>query len=146
MVIAAMKLRRLLLGRKAIINLDGALKTRCHFADKGPYNQNFGFSCHHVWMWELDYKKGWAPKNWCFWSVVLEKTLESPWTARSNQSILKEISPEYSLECWCWSSNVKSWLIGRDPDAGKDWGQQENGATEDEMVGWHHQLNEYKFK
>ena len=74
-------------------------KQRYYFANKGPSNQSYVFSTSHVWMWELDYKEGWALKNWCFWTVVLGKTLESPWTARrSNQSILKEISPEYSLE------------------------------------------------
>ena len=67
--------------------------------EEGPSSQGYGFSCGHVWMWELDCEEGWAPKNWCFWTVVLEKTLESPWTVRrSNQSILKEISPGISLE------------------------------------------------
>ena len=71
--------RCLLLGRKAMTNLDNILKKqRYHFADKGPYSQSYGFSSSHVWMWELDHKEGWAPKNWCFWTVVLEKTLESP--------------------------------------------------------------------
>ena len=100
MVTAAMKLRHLLLGRKAVTNLDSILKSRdIYFANKGPSSQSFGFSSSHVWMWELDYKESWAPKNWCFWTVVLEKTLESPLDCRrSNQSILKEISPEYSLE------------------------------------------------
>ena len=70
-----------------------------YFADKGPSSQSYDFSSSHVWMWELDYKESWAPKNWYFWTVVLEKTLEVPWTARrSNQSILKEVNPEYSLE------------------------------------------------
>ena len=74
-------------------------KQRHYFAKKGLSSQGYGFSSSHVWMWELDYKESWVPKNWCFWIVVLEKTLESPWTARrSNPSILKEISPEYSLE------------------------------------------------
>ena len=74
-------------------------KQRHYFANKGLSSQSYGFSSGHVWMWELDYKKSWAPKNWCFWTVVLEKTLESPWIARrANQSIPKEISPEYSLE------------------------------------------------
>ena len=75
-------------------------KQRHYFADKGPPSQSYGFSSSHVWMWELDHKESWVPKNWCFWTVVLEKTLERvPWTARrSNQFILKEISPEYSLE------------------------------------------------
>ena len=75
-------------------------KQRHYFANKGPSSQNYGFPSSHVWMWELDYKESWVPKNWCFWTVVLEKTLgEYSWIARrSNQSILKEISPEYSLE------------------------------------------------
>ena len=74
-------------------------KQRHHFANKGSSSQSYGFFSSHVWMWELDYKESWALKNWCFWIVVLKKTLESPWTARrSNQTILKEISPECSLE------------------------------------------------
>ena len=74
-------------------------KQRHYFANKGPSSQSNGFSSSHVWVWELDYKESWALKNWCFWTVVLEKTPENPWTARrSNRSILKEISPEYSLE------------------------------------------------
>ena len=80
-------------------NLDSILKSRHYFADKGPSSQGYGFSTNHVWMWELDCEEGWAPNNWCFWTVVLEKTLRVPWTTRrSNQSILKEISSEYSLE------------------------------------------------
>ena len=74
-------------------------KQRYHFANKGLHSQRYGSSSSHVWIWELNHKEGWVPKNWCFWTVVMEKTLESPWTAkRSNQSILKEINPEYSLE------------------------------------------------
>ena len=107
-------------------------------------------------MWELEHKEGWAPKNWSFWIVVLEKTLEIPWTVRrSNQSILKEINPEYSLEGLVlklklhyfghlmWSAQVTH---GKDPDAGKDWRQEEKGKTEDEMVGWHHWLNAHEFE
>ena len=90
--------RRMLLGRKAITNLDSVLKSRDYFSNKGPSSQSYDFSCSHVRMWELDYEERWAPKNWCFWTVVLEKTLENPLTAIANQSILKEISPEYSLE------------------------------------------------
>ena len=90
--------RRLLLGRKAMTNLDCVKKQRHHFADKGLYSQSCGLSSSHVQMWELDHKEGWAPKNWCFQTVVPEKTLESPLTVRSNQSILKEINPEHSLE------------------------------------------------
>jgi len=82
-----------------LYNLDSILQSRDYFANKCPSSQGYGFSSSHVWMWELDYKESWAPKNWCFWTVVLEKTLESPWTARwSNQFILKEISSECSLE------------------------------------------------
>ena len=95
-------------------------KQRHYFANKVLSRQSYGFSSGHVWMWELDYKESWVPKNWCFWPVVLEKTLESPWTARrSNQSILKEISPGYSLEGLMlklktpilWLPDVKNWLI-----------------------------------
>ena len=88
-------------------------KQRHYFANKGLSCQGYGFPCSHVWIWELDYKESWAPKNWCFWTVVLEKTLASPWTARrSNQSILKEISPEYSLAELMWkrnSSTLATW-------------------------------------
>ena len=91
--------RCLLLGRKAMTNLDSILKNRHHFTSKDPYSQSYDFSSSHVQLWELDHKEGWAPKNWCFWIVVLGETLRVPWTARrSNQSILKEINPEYSLE------------------------------------------------
>ena len=106
-------------------------------------------------MWELDYKESWVPKNWCFWTVVLEKTLESPLD-------IKEIQPVYPKgnQSWIffrrndaeaktpilWPPDGKSQLTGEDPDAEKDWKQEENGVTEDEMVGWHHQLNGYKFE
>ena len=127
-------------------------KKRHYFANKGPYSQSYRFSSNHVWMWELDHEE-WASKNWCFWTVVLEKTLESPWTTgRSNQSVLKEINPEYSRRTDAeavapilWPPD-KSWLVRKDPDAGKDWRQEEKGTTEDEMVGWHHQLNGHEFK
>ena len=92
--------RRFLLGRKTMTNLDSILKKQRHyFASRCPYRHRYVFSNSQVWMWELDHKESWGPKNWCFWTVMLEKTLESPWTARrSNMSILKEMSPEYSLE------------------------------------------------
>ena len=92
--------RFLLLGRKVMTKLDSILKSRdITFSNKGPSSQGYGFSSSHVWMWELDCKESWVPKNWWFWNVVLEKTLESPLTARrSNQSILMEVSPEHSLE------------------------------------------------
>ena len=83
--------RHLLLGRKVMTNLDSIFKSRDNFANKGPSSQGYGFSSGHVWIWELDCEEGWAPKNWCFWTVVLEKTLESPLDC-------KEISPGISLE------------------------------------------------
>ena len=112
-------------------------------------SQNCGFSNSHVWMWESDYKESWLPKNWCFWTVVLEDSWRVIWTARRyNQSILKEISPKYSFEGLMlkltpilWPYDVKSWLIGKDSDAVRDWGQEEKVTTEDEMAGWHHQLD-----
>ena len=104
-------------------------------------------------MWELDHKESWAPKNWCFRTVMSEKTLRVPWTARrSNQSILKEISPEYSLEGMMlklptfWPPDAKSQLVGKDPDAGKEWRQEEKGTTEDEMVWRPYQLNGHEFQ
>ena len=106
-------------------------------------------------MWESYRKEGWVSKNWCFWTVVLEKTLQNPWTARrSNQSILKEISPAYSLEGLMLKFqyfstevlDVKSRLIRKHPDAVKDWRQEEKGMTEDKIAGWHHQLNGYEFE
>ena len=134
--------RRLLLGRKVMTNLDNILKSR-DITNKGLSSQSYGFSSSHVWMWELDYKETWAPQNWCIWTVVLEKTLKGPWTARkSNQSILKEINPEYSLE-WLML-NLELLYFGhlmrtdsvKDPNAGKHWSQKEKEMTEDEMVGW----------
>ena len=105
-------------------------------------------------MWELDYEEDWTPKNWCFWTVVLEKTLESP-------LVCKEIQPVHSKGDQSWvfigrtdakaetpilgPPHVKSWLIGKDSDAGRDWGQEEKGATQDEMAGWHHWLNGQEF-
>ena len=105
-------------------------------------------------MWELDYKESWALKNWCFELWCWKRPLRVPWTARrSIQSILKEISPEYSLEGLMLKLKLqyvpprsKNWLIGKDPDAGKYWRQEEKGMTEDEMVGWHHWLNGHEFE
>ena len=115
----------------------------------------YGFSSGHVWMWELDCEESWALKNWCFWTVVLEKTLEIPLDC-------KEIQPVHSEgdQAWVffgrtdakaetpvlWPPHVKSWLIGKDSDAGRDWGQEEKGMTEDEMAGWHHWLNGCEFE
>ena len=148
--------RRLLLGRKVMTNLDSIFKSRdIKFSNKGPSSQGYGFSCGHVWMWELDCEESWAPTNWCFWTVVFEKTLESPLD-------YKEIQPVHSKgdQSWVfigrtdakaetpvlWPPHAKSWLIGKDSDAGRDWGKEEKGMTEDEMAGWHHWLDGHEFE
>ena len=123
---------------------------RHYFANKGPSSQSHGFSSCHVWMWELDYKESWVPKNWCFWTVVWEKTPESPLDCKEIQPVhpkgnqprmfIGRTDAEAETPI-LWPPDVKSWLTGKDPNAGKDWGQEEKGATEDEMVGWHHRLN-----
>ena len=115
---------------------------------------SYGFSSSHVWTWELDHKEGWMLKNWCFPTVGLEKTLESPLTARrSSQSVLKEINPEYSLEGLIepeapilWPPVPKNWLIGKDPDAGKEWRPKVKWAAEDKMVREHHWFNGHEFE
>ena len=146
--------RRLLLGRKVMTNLD-IQKQRHYFANKSPSSQGYGFSSSYVWMWELDYKKGWALKNWCFQTVVLEKTFESPLDSKENESVNpKGNQPWISIgrtdaEAGApifWPPESKSWLIGKDLDAGKDWRQVEKGMTKDERVGWHHWLNRHKFE
>ena len=113
------------------------------------------FSSSHVWMWELDHKEAWVLKNWCFWTVELEKTLESPLDCKE----IKPITPKGN-QPWIfigrtdaeaeapilWPPDAKSWLVGKDPDAGKDWRWEEKGMTEDEIVGWHHQLSGHDFE
>ena len=148
--------RHLLLGRKAMTNLDSILKSRdITLLTKVHLSQGYGFSSGHAWVWELDHKEGWAPKNWCFWTVVLEKILESPLHC-------KEIKPIYpkGYQSWIfigrtdaeveapilWPPDVKSQLIGKYPDAGKDWRQEEKGITEDEIVRWHHWLDQHEFE
>ena len=130
-------------------------KQRHYFADKGPSSQGYGFSSSHVWMWESDYKESWVPKNWCFWTVVLEKTLESlldckeiqPVHPKENQSWIFIGRTDAEAETPIpWPPDVKNWLIGKDPDSGKDWRWEEKGPTEDEMVGWHHQQNGHEFE
>ena len=125
-------------------------KQRHYFANKDLYSQSYGFSSSHVWMSELDQKEG-----WCFQIVVLEKTLESPLDCQE----LKLVNPKGNKP-WIfiertdaeaeapilWPPEAKSWLTGKDPDAEKDWRQEEKGTTEDKMVEWHHQLNEHEFK
>ena len=113
-------------------------KQRCYFANKGLSNQSYDFSSSHVWMWELDHKESWAPKNWCFWTVVLEKNLESPLDCKE----IKPVNPKGN-QSWTFFGrtdveaeapilllpDVKRWLTGKAPDVGKDWGQEEKGAT-----------------
>ena len=121
-------------------------KQKYHFAKKGPSSQGYGFSSGHVWMWEMDCEESWALKNWCFWTVVLEKTLESPLDCKAIQPVhpkgdqsrvfIGRTDAEAETPI-LWPPDTKSWLIGKDPDAGRDWGQEEKGMTEDEMAGWH---------
>ena len=115
----------------------------------------YGFSSSHVWMWELEQKESWVPENWCFWTVVLEKTLESPLDSKE----VKPVHPKGS-QSWIftgrtdaeaeapilWPPDAKNWLIRKDPDAGEDWRREEKGMTEDEMVGWHYQLDAHEFE
>ena len=118
----------------------------------------------HVWMWELDYKESWVPKNWCFWSVVLQKTLESPLDCKEIQLVHPKGNQSWIFiegnQSWIfiertdveaetpilWPPDVENWLIWKDPDAGKDWRWEEKGMTEDEMVWWHHWLNGHEFE
>ena len=125
-------------------------KQRLHIANKGPSSQGYGFSCGHVWMWVLDCEESWVLKNWCFWTVVLEKTVESPLECKEIQPVCSKGDQSWVFfgrndaeaeTAILWSPDVKSQLIGIDLDAGKDWGQEEKGTTEDEMVGWCHRLD-----
>ena len=112
-------------------------KQRHHFADEDPHSQTYGFSSSYAWMWELDHKEGWAPKNWCFQIVVLEKTLENPIESMEIKPVnCKEINPEYSLEGLMLK--VKLQYFGQR--------QEDKVKTEDEMVGWQHQLNGHEFE
>ena len=143
-------------GRKAMAKLDSILKSRdVTLPTKVCLVKTMIFPSSHVLMWELNYKESRVPNNWCFWTVVLEKTLESPLDC-------KEIQPVHSEgdQIWLffgrndakaetlvlWPPHAKTWLIGEDSDAGKDWGQEEKGTTEDEMAGWHHRLNGHEFE
>ena len=137
-------------------NLDSILKSRdITLPTKFHLVKAMVFSSGHVWMWELDCEESWALKNWCFWTVLLEKTLESPLDC-------KEIQPVHSKgdQSWVfiertdaeaetpilWPPYAKSWLIGKDPDAGRDRGKEEKGTTEDDMAGWHHRLDGHEFE
>ena len=130
-------------------------KQRHYFANKGPSSQSYGFSNSQVWMWELDYKESWVPKNWCFWTVVLEETLESPLDCKEIQPVHPKGDQSWVLigrtdaeaeTPTLWRPNAKNWLIRKDPNAGKDWRQEEKETTEDEMVWWHYRLNGHEFE
>ena len=147
--------RHLPFGRKAMTNLDSILKSKDITLLKVHIVKAMVFSSSYVWMWELDYKESWVLKDWCFWTVVLEKTLESPLDCKEikpvhpkgNQSWIFIGRTDAAAEATVlWPPDVKSWLIREDPDFGKDWRQEEKGMTEDEMVGWHHWLNEHEFE
>ena len=156
-VTAAMKLKTPAPWMKSYSNLDSVLKsrdiilpTKIHLVKDG-----YGFSSSYVWMWELDYKESWAPKNWCYWTVVLEKILESPLDSKEiqpvhpkgNQSWIFIGRTDTEVETSVlWPPDVKNWLIWKEPDAGKDWGQEETGMTEDEMVEWHLRLDGHEFE
>ena len=130
-------------------------KQRHYFADKDSSSLSYGSSSSPVWMWELDYKESWMPKNWCFWTVVLEKALESPLDCEE----IKPVHPEGN-QSWIfigrtvakaeapiiWLPDAKNWLTGKDPDAGNDWRQEEKGMTEDERGGWCHWLDGHEFE
>ena len=119
------------------------------------FSASYGFSSSHGWMWELDYKENWALKNWCFWTVVLEKTLESPLDCKEIQPVnpkgnrswifIGRTDAEAETPA-LWPPDAKNWLIGKDPDAGKDWRQEEKETTEDEMVGWYHWFDGHEFE
>ena len=130
-------------------------KQRHYLANKGLSSQSYDFSSSRVQMWHLDYEETWVPKNWCFWTVVLDKTLESPLDSKE----IKPVHPKGN-KSWLfigrtdaeaetpilWAPDVKNWLIGKDPDAGKDWRWEEKGTTDDEMAGWHHWFDGHEFE
>ena len=131
-------------------NIDSIFKSRDICAKNGPSSLSYGFSSSHVWMWELGYKEIWVLKNWCFWTVVLEKTLESPLDCKAIQPVHAKGNKSWifigrtNVEAETpilWPPDTKSWLTWKDRNAGKDWRLKEKGMTEDEMVGWHHWLS-----
>ena len=145
----------LLLGRKVMTNLDSIFKSRDITLPTDVHLlKAMGFSSSHVWMWELDCEDSWAPKNWCLWTVVLEKTLESPLDCKEIQPVHSEGDQPWDFfgrnakaeTPVLWPPHVKSWFIRKDSDAGRDWGQEEKGTTEDEITGWHHWLDGHKFE
>ena len=141
--------------KKAMINVDSIFKKQTLLYQQRSICQSYGFSSSHVWMWKLEYKQSWVLKNWCFWTAVLEKTLESPLDCKKiqpvhpkrNQSWIFFGRTEAEAETpILWPPDAKNLLIRKDSDAGKDWRQEDKGTTEDEMVGWHHQLNGHEFE
>ena len=146
---AAMKLKDACLFEEKPIHF---FKWRHNFAENVQYNQSYDFSSCHVWMWQLHHKEWWVMNNWQFWTVVLDKNLESPLHCKEIHPVmLKEINPEYSLEgqMLIWTSNtLANWFEvlthKKDPVTGKDW-RQDKRMTEDEMVGWNHQLHEHEY-
>ena len=147
--------RHLLLGRTAMTNLDSILKSRDIILLTKSILPKLWFFSSHVWMWELDHKESWRPKNWCFRNMMLKKTLENPLDSKKiqiaqpkrNQSwiFIGRTDAEAEIPI-VWPPDVKNWLLAKDPNAGEDWGQEEKGTTEDEMVGWHHQLYGHEFE
>ena len=147
--------RHLLPRRKVMTKLDSILKSRDITLPTKVYLVKAMVFPVVVWMWELDYKESWVPKNWCFWTVVLGNTLESPLDCKE----IQQVHPKGN-QSWIfigrtdteaetpilWPPDAKSWLIWKNPDARKDWGQEEKGTTEDEMVGWHHWLSGHGFR
>ena len=156
MMTETMKLKTLAPWKKNYDQLRQHIKKQRHyFVNKGPSSQGYGFSSSHVWMWVLDYKESWEPKNWCFRTVVLEKTLESPLDCME----IKPVHPKGN-QSWIfigrtnaeaetpilWLPDLKRQLIGKDPDTGKDWRWEEKWMTEDELAGWHHWHNGHEFE
>ena len=154
--------RRLLLGRKVMTNLDSILKSRyitlprkVHLVKAMFFFFFLFFPSSNVWMWELDHKKAWVPKNWFFWTVVLENTLESPLDCKEIQAVNPKGNQPWIFigrtdaegeAPILWPPDMKNWLTGKDPDAGKDWRPQEKVPTEDETIGWHHWLDGVEFE
>ena len=147
--------RHLLLGRKAMTNLDSLLKSRAITLSTKAFLVKAMLFPIVIYGWELDYKESWTLKNWCFWTVVLEKTLESPLDCKEiqpvhpkgNQSWIPTGRTDAEAETpILWPLDTENWLLRKDPDAGKDWRQEEKGMTQDEMVGWHHRLYGHEFK
>ena len=155
MVIAAMKLKDTPWKESYDQPRQHIKKQRHYFANKGPSGQGYSFSSGHVWMWELDHEESSVLKNWCFWTVVLEKTLKSPLDWKEIQPVhpkgdqssvfIRRTHAEAETPI-LWPPHAMSWLIGEDGDAGRDWGQEEKGTTEDEMAGLHHRLDGHEFE